>query len=54
MWVTYILLFFVLYITHCLMARNLLSYYTVKHYPFHLNLIRWNQDVQLLLESVVP
>lgn len=43
----YILLFFVMYLCHCYMARNLLSYYMAKPYRFHLNLFRWNKDVEL-------
>lgn len=49
----YILLFFSIHFIHCCMARNFLTYYMAKPYPFHLNLIRWNQDVQLVLDSLV-
>lgn len=52
MWTVYILLFFILYFIHCYMARNFLSYYMAKPFPFHLNLVRWNQDVRLLLDSL--
>lgn len=45
MWTVYALLFFIMYFMHCLMARNMLSYYMAKSYPFHWNLFRWNQDV---------
>lgn len=34
------------------MARNFVIYYTARHHPFHFNLHRWNQDVQLVLDSL--
>lgn len=52
MWTVYTLLLFLLYFLHCLMARNFLAYYTAKPLSFHLNLVRWNQDVRLLLDSL--
>lgn len=52
MWVIYILLFFVLYVMHCLQAQKLLSYYTGKHWQFHLNLWKWKQDVRFETRSV--
>lgn len=53
MWVVYVLLFGIVYFFHCTMARNLLQYYSAQPYPFHWNLFRWNQDVQLLLDRMV-
>lgn len=46
MFVVYVILLFVTYTMHCLMARRLLEYYTMRSLPFHLNLWRWNKDVQ--------
>lgn len=52
MWTVYLLLFFLLYTLHCFLARRFLSYYMAKPYPFHLNLVRWNKDVQFLLDTL--
>lgn len=53
MWVIHILLLFFMYVIHCMMARSLLEYYMAKPYPFHLNLFRWNQDVELIVHQLV-
>lgn len=53
MWVVYVLLFFSMYTLHCVMAKNLVEYYTAQPRRFHWNLLRWNQDVQFLVDSLV-
>lgn len=52
MWAVYILLFFIIYVLYCLQAKRLLSYYSNKFWPFHLNLWRWNQDVKIESRSM--